>query len=140
MNCQIIKAHPTQASKIFEIEKENFLDFWSLKGVEDEISSGNGLVCVCENEIIGYLFFDRYEMDYYIKKICVMQKYRKLNIAKNLISNMIKTESACITLEVRQSNLNAINFYEHIGFCLIGTRKNMYSNPTEDAKIYKKTI
>lgn len=36
-------------------------------------------------------------------------------------------------LEVRESNLGAISFYEKLGFERVGIRKNFYTAPTENA-------
>ena len=43
-----------------------------------------------------------------------------------------------ITLEVRESNKNAIALYESEGFEKVGVRKNFYSFPTENGIIYTK--
>lgn len=37
-----------------------------------------------------------------------------------------------VVLEVRESNANAIRFYERLGFVLTGRRKGFYSDPRED--------
>ena len=38
-----------------------------------------------------------------------------------------------VTLEVRESNAPAIALYAGAGFAPVGTRKNFYSNPAENA-------
>lgn len=43
-----------------------------------------------------------------------------------------------LILEVRKSNLNAIELYKKAGFKIISTRKNYYSNPIEDALIMER--
>lgn len=43
-----------------------------------------------------------------------------------------------IWLEVRASNNRAIGFYRRNGFLKAGTRKNYYTNPTEDALILRR--
>ena len=43
-----------------------------------------------------------------------------------------------ITLEVRESNSKAIKLYEKFGFEDVGTRKNYYNNPIENAKLMTK--
>ena len=45
---------------------------------------------------------------------------------------------AFVTLEVRASNLAAINLYEKLGFVQVGKRPNYYRNPKEDALILRK--
>jgi len=40
-----------------------------------------------------------------------------------------------ITLEVRQSNTSALTLYRKLGFEIMGTRKNYYTKPDEDAYV-----
>ena len=40
-----------------------------------------------------------------------------------------------MTLEVRESNITAINLYESMGFKIYGKRKNYYADNHEDAYI-----
>lgn len=43
-----------------------------------------------------------------------------------------------LTLEVRQSNENAIRLYSNAGFVKVGERKNYYSEPAENAILMTK--
>lgn len=45
-----------------------------------------------------------------------------------------------IWLEVRKSNLQAIDFYKRNGFLPRNERENYYSNPLENASVMKKTL
>lgn len=83
-----------------------------------------------ENKIKGILvyefFYDRIEIDY----IIVDSVYRNCGIATKLlkyIENKHK-EAKNITLEVRESNISAINFYKKNGFNKITKRKNYYKD------------
>ncbi len=40
-----------------------------------------------------------------------------------------------MTLEVRPSNAPAVALYRKLGFEVLGTRKNYYTNPDEDAYV-----
>jgi ribosomal-protein-alanine N-acetyltransferase len=46
---------------------------------------------------------------------------------------------SAIWLEVRSSNIKAIDFYKSHGFVTKGRRPNFYSNPTEDADLMELT-
>ena len=41
-------------------------------------------------------------------------------------------------LEVRESNQPAIELYRSLGFVAVGTRRNYYSQPQEDALVLRK--
>ena len=56
---------------------------------------------------------------------------------KALRDSLANDSIKSFVLEVRESNTPAKTLYEKLGFELIGTRKNFYSNPKEAALIYK---
>ena len=45
-----------------------------------------------------------------------------------------------LNLEVRESNMPAIRFYEKFDFKRVGLRKNYYKNPMENALLMTKTL
>lgn len=53
---------------------------------------------------------------------------------------VISNQLPALFLEVRQSNMRAIRFYEKNGFSIISSRKRYYQNPIEDAWVMKKVI
>ena len=97
-----------------------------------ENSFSRKLVCVKDKEIVGILFYsvmyERAEIDY----ICVKKEYRNKNIATKLVNEMIsllnKENVENISLEVRKSNVPAINFYKKMEFCEVAIRPNYYKN------------
>ena len=72
-----------------------------------------------------------------ILNIGVLKDSQKQGIGQLLLEGLLlKAESLkvqSVWLEVRESNLNARNFYSRNGFVEIQKRKNFYNNPTEDA-------
>ena len=112
-----------QANKLlsifnYEINKESFNnDFLKVIVYEENIING---ILVYE------YFYDRIEIDY----IIVDKIYRNKGIASKLL-NFIENKYNNInniTLEVRESNKEAINFYSKNGFKYITKRKNYYNN------------
>lgn len=75
-----------------------------------------------ENIIKGILvydeIYDRIEIDY----ILVLEEYRKQGIGSKLLEYFDKD----ISLEVRESNKTAIEFYEKNGFKIVAKRNNYY--------------
>jgi ribosomal-protein-alanine N-acetyltransferase len=57
-----------------------------------------------------------------------------------LLSRAAQTNSEAVFLEVRESNSPARLLYEKSGFQQTGRRKSYYSDPLEDAILYRFTI
>lgn len=89
--------------------------------------------------LIGYvdfsLFYERAEINY----IYVSSEYRGIGIASSLINYIFDNyDLDSITLEVRSSNIAAINLYKKLGFTQCSVRKNYYGN--EDALMLIKKL
>lgn len=74
--------------------------------------------------------------------VAVDENARKKGIGTALINTLVtfakKNSLAFLTLEVRQSNENAIRLYSNAGFVKVGERKNYYSEPAENAILMTK--
>lgn len=80
---------------------------------------------IIKGVLVYQYLYDRIEIDYIIVDI----EYRNLGIATkllNFIENKYKNINN-ITLEVRESNIAAINFYIKNGFKEVAKRKNYYN-------------
>ena len=87
-------------------------------------------------------FFDCGIAEADMMNIAVHPDFRRQGVARALILALIgelkKRGSRCLTLEVRASNDPARALYESLGFAHVGTRRNYYQNPKEDALILRK--
>jgi ribosomal-protein-alanine N-acetyltransferase len=76
-----------------------------------------------------------------IYSFAIAKKYQNKGIGKQLFSKFKemakKNEIDLIWLEVRKSNINAIEFYKKNNFSQSYQRKNYYNNPTEDGIVMK---
>ena len=126
------------------LEKECFSTPWSEKLFTDDLSNENAefFLAVKNDEVLGYVGLYNILGDGYITDIAVFEKYRKQGIATELIVNLLRyakqNNMNFVTLEVRKSNLKAINLYTKMGFHTVGERKNYYTNPVEDAVLMTK--
>ena len=88
----------------------------------------NILVYELDNKIIGVLsyllIYDRVEIEY----IVVDTEYKRKGIGSKLLNAINLDNIKNITLEVRESNKEAINFYKNNGFDIVTIRKNYYNN------------
>lgn len=72
--------------------------------------------------VVYDLIYDRIEIEY----IIVDSNYRKKGIGTKLLKEVEKNNVKNITLEVRESNISAIEFYKKNGYNIETIRKNYY--------------
>jgi len=125
--------------EVLEIENISFSTPWSATSFLNEIYKPYSLtnVAVLGDQIIGYICINYIADEGHILNLAVHPHFRRRGIAKTLAEKVLKElgENSCryIYLEVRVSNFEARKFYEHLGFRVMGMRKNYYTMPTEDA-------
>lgn len=111
------------------IEANILLSKFNYKIDEDSFNSIflKSLVYV-DNNIRGIIvydvLYDRIEIEY----IIVDEVYRRKGIGKKLLNSIELNNIKNITLEVRESNSVAIDFYKKNGFKIATVRKNYYGN------------
>ena len=78
----------------------------------------------------------------YITNVAVSQKERRKGIGTALLNRVFSYSKdnnlSFVSLEVRESNREAISLYTALGFKEEGKRKNFYDKPKEDALILTK--
>ena len=111
------------------------------------------LIAACElpeelrNEVptvVGFLIALRAGPEWELENIVVAEEFRGKGVGKQLMRKLVtqaqEANSNLVFLEVRESNASARRFYERLGFQQTGRRKAYYSNPTEDAILYGRTL
>lgn len=140
----IKKMQSEHVPAVAELEKICFLDPWSEKSVASELDNPLSYWLIWEEDgtVLGYVGSQTVLGETDMMNVAVHPDARRKGIAEALILALVEglreKESHCLTLEVRASNLPAINLYEKLGFSQIGRRKNYYHNPKEDALILRK--
>lgn len=82
-----------------------------------------------DNNIIGFIHLTISFDEADIINVIVQKQYRNQGIGSSLISHSIKENKLQkLNLEVKESNNNAIKFYENLGFKKIRIIKNYYGN------------
>ncbi|HEX6280030.1 MAG TPA: ribosomal protein S18-alanine N-acetyltransferase [Pyrinomonadaceae bacterium] len=148
---KIGRAVASDALKIRELAVEAGIDAWTVRGYEAEIVRGDSFVLTAlESErIVGFLVARlvpgadvAFDADLY--NIAVQAGFRRQGIGRRLVSElsaMLRDKDVRnVWLEVRESNLSAIEFYGSEGFRSEITRKNFYSDPTENAVIMRLSL
>lgn len=130
--------------QVAEIENKCFSHPWSLKSLESELKNNGShfYVSVEDDKVLGYIGMNVVVDEGYIFNVAVDENARKKGIGTALINTLVtfakKNSLAFLTLEVRQSNENAIRLYSNAGFVKVGERKNYYSEPAENAILMTK--
>ncbi|MBR61663.1 MAG: ribosomal-protein-alanine N-acetyltransferase [Dehalococcoidia bacterium] len=106
----------------------------------DETIKLNNYLCECKTNaknVSGFIGGWNVVDEIQIIDFIVEEKFRGHGIGRLLLNSLIElacsVKSKLITLEVRASNMPAINLYTKFGFKVCGSRKNYYSDKNEDA-------
>ncbi|MGI8787294.1 MAG: GNAT family N-acetyltransferase [Pyrinomonadaceae bacterium] len=159
---KILNMCETDSGRISEIARECCLEKWTEEDYKQEANRKNSIALIAtadrieDRDIVGFLIarlhlteqnetsdalhpFENYEMD--ILNIGVIRRYRKKGVGGLLLEQSKRVASrekaSDVWLEVRESNLDAVEFYQKRGFEKIQKRNKFYSNPTENAVVMK---
>ncbi len=124
---------------VAKIEKACFSTPWSENALSEELTNTFARFFVLEEDgqVVGYIGAHNVLGEVYITNVAVFPKGRGKGygkaLVKFLINEMKKENADFVTLEVRKSNETAISLYEKAGFQIVGSRKDFYEQPKEDA-------
>lgn len=139
----VSKADKNDIAAIAELEKECFSTPWSEKTLTEAMENGT-VFFVAKNgsKTVGYVGMSCVLDEGYITNVAVTEGMRKKGVGTALLNRVFShcrdNEMSFVSLEVRDSNQNAISLYEKLDFKVEGKRKNFYDNPKEDALILTK--
>ena len=129
----------------YKIEREVNPSPWKYETFLSSFEVGHkGLVCKHNSEIIGFIIFSPINPEAHILSISVTKKIQSKGIGTLLLQSMLDQCKAMnyksIFLEVRTSNIQAINFYQKFGFIKDAIRDNYYKDNSEDALLMSLSI
>jgi len=145
-NLIIKKMGVDDVDEVVEIENQSFSDPWKKEFFLDEISNALAypLVAKLNQNVVGYACLWIFLGELQIANIAVTPLFRKKGIGKKIMEKIISYAELNflkrITLDVRESNKEAINLYNKFGFKIIGKRKSYYRFPVEDSLILEKIL
>lgn len=126
----IRKAIVNDAAEIAKLDEMIFEDSLGFDFIESDLKNNpfaNYFVYEVDGNIVAYIIFWVAD-NTSILNFGVLKEYRKQGIGSLLFDEVLKISEGIISLEVRESNANAINFYLKRGFKAVGVRENYYSN------------
>lgn len=138
---EIVPMRSCHLEAISQLERLCFSSPWSIQALSEELSNPNALYLVAmdERSVAGYGGMRFAADEFYVDNIAVFPEYRRQGIGREITSALIhevrRQKGLFLSLEVRPSNLPAIELYLQLGFRPEGRRKNFYVKPTEDALI-----
>ena len=126
------------------IEALSFSNPWSDNTFRGEIQNTSvsfPLVVVRKpgEEVVAYIIFWHIRDDVQVNNVAVHPDCRGLGLGEAMmrfaIAKVRGAGATFMTLEVRSSNTAAVSLYRKLGFEILGTRKNYYTRPDEDAYV-----
>ena len=153
-NCGDPRIRPIEATHVGEmirIGEETNLSPWSAQSYLDEIKNPDSIMLRLVSEdtsVAGFIVGRRVigqdglgRKDAEIYNIAVVKDKQRTGCGQALFdafaAQCAENNIANIWLEVRQSNANAIKFYERNGFVPVQTRNHFYDNPREHAVLMR---
>jgi len=131
---------------VLEIENQSFSDPWKREFFLEEINNDLAcpLVAKLDQKVVGYACLWIFWGELQIANIAVAEACRKKGIGTMILEKITTYAkmNSCIrmTLDVRESNKEAINLYNKLGFKTIGKRKRYYRFPVENSLIMEKIL
>jgi ribosomal protein S18 acetylase RimI-like enzyme len=119
--------------KVIEQHGNKSLPIYYKKSDLEIIINNNNFISykIINNEVImGFIICEIYSnKKIHIMSLAILPEYRRLSLGTNLIDFIKnKYKDYFITLNVQQSNTNAINFYKKNNFTILSEIKNYYHN------------
>lgn len=128
--------------QVLEVERQSFTLPWSKEAFLNELTVNQYAVYIViedNGKIAGYCGSWVVIDESHITNIAILPEYRGKKLGEALLRKMIEISISMgairMTLEVRVSNMVAINLYEKLGFQKGGIRKRYYTDNHEDANI-----
>ncbi len=133
---------------------------WSESQYRDLVESERLALCACASQnpgavsfppesrsqtLLGFIVARPIPPEWELENIVVVPSSRRAGLGRQLLNAFLvearktasEATSAAVFLEVRESNQAARSFYESAEFEQTGRRKSYYSEPLEDAILYR---
>ncbi len=142
-NVKITKMTSDDVNDVYDIEQLIHPEHhWSKNSFYNELANNLAVYYSVKNQddkLVAYIGFWKIIEEAHITALAVHPDYRNMQLAQLLLIKSIddcyKDMIKFITLEVRESNIPAINLYSKFLFESVGVRKNYYQDNGENAII-----
>lgn len=128
--------------EVLGIERASFQTPWSRGAFRYELTENRvarSVVVRIGRQLTGYLCLWEIGHEIHITNLAVHPSFRRRGIARALLGSILeearRSGVELVFLEVRPTNVEALNLYESLGFRVIGRRKGYYFDTGEDALV-----
>jgi ribosomal-protein-alanine N-acetyltransferase len=148
---RIEAADGADVDALTSLERRCYTHPWSVRGFRDALRRGErGLVMVAraaasrdpERGILGYCVIETVADELHVHNLAVRPELQGAGLGRCLLSLALRVGARrgadAALLEVRESNRPAIALYRSVGFVAVAVRRSYYSQPTEDALVFRK--
>ncbi len=146
LRVKIIPLAAVHLDQVMEIEHMAFSTPWRTEDFSSLIQNPDALnlVAVEQDRVVGYSCAWRIVECAELGNLAVLPECQGRGVARGLLDATLKNcrsnKVEMLFLEVRASNIRAVELYERYGFSRIGFHRGYYSEPVEDAVIMKLII
>lgn len=147
---KIAEATLKDFEQIYDIEQACFVEPYTREQLMYEFSENplnKILGAYDEDKIVGFVDYMITFNSATISQIAVLPNYRKKGLGSKLLEEMEKSFPKeiddvveTITLEVRESNINAISFYKKNGYENVVIKKHYYKNGENAVYMIKRLL
>ncbi len=122
-------------NEIFKIEQQSFDYSWRMEDFVYCQRKYPGLVAEHKNKIVGFIIFE-FNKGVYVINFAVHPDYRRLGVGRQIINKLVSNlqvyHHSNIKLNVRETNLVALNFFKSQHFRATKVIRNYYEDTGED--------
>ena len=141
-NIEILPMTKTSAEEAAALDKICFSSPWSADSLIEASGRADSsfLTAFVDGKFAGYAGMLCVLDEGQICNVAVCPAFRRMGVGEALMAAQreiaLSRGITVMMLEVRASNSAAQRLYEKLGWEKLGTRKNFYSSPREDALLY----
>jgi ribosomal-protein-alanine N-acetyltransferase len=149
---------PDDLDAVMVIERAAFKHPWSAELFRRELEHDWSTILVsveplaplavpgrgASERVVGFIIFWLVHDEVHILNVAVAPEHRRRGIARMLMAEAERraheANAALMTLEVRRSNLGALDLYRQFDYRAVGVRPNYYADEGEDAIVMVKEL
>ena len=155
---EVRRMRPDDLDEVMVIERAAFRHPWSAELFRRELEHDWSTILVSveplsplavpgkgpSERVVGFIIFWLVHDEVHILNVAVAPEHRRRGIARVLMAEAEKrawsANAALMTLEVRRSNLAALDLYRQFDYRAVGVRPNYYVDEGEDAIVMVKEL